>query len=99
MEGSAIVARLREHKGEFKAAGIEHLSLHGSYARGTAIDGVSDVDVIADFDCAKQLSLIGRVHLENRLTDILGIKADLADRAMLRPEVLARADRESVIVF
>jgi uncharacterized protein len=99
MDRSTIIARLREHQGELKAAGIEHLSLHGSYARGTATGGVSDIDVIADFDAAKKLSLIGRVHLENQLTDILGIKADLADRAMLRPEVLERAQRESVIVF
>ena len=99
MDRSTILARLRDHEGELKAAGIEHLSLHGSYARGTAIGETSDVDVIADFDRAKKLSLIGRVHLENRLTDILGVKADLADRAMLRSEVLEKAQRESVLVF
>src|SRR5215469_18294084 len=99
MDRFTIIARLRDHAGELKAAGIEHLSLHGSYARGAAISEASDVDVIADFDRAKKLSLIGRVHLENRLTDILGIKADLADRAMLRPEVLEKAQRESVLVF
>jgi uncharacterized protein len=95
----AIIARLRDHEGELKAAGIEHLSLHGSYARGTQVAEVSDVDVIADFDRTKRLSLIGRVHLENRLTDILGIKADLADRAMLRPEVREKAQHESLLVF
>ena len=73
--------------------------LHGSYARGTAIREKSDVDVIADFDRSKKLSLIGRIHLENRLTDILGVKADLADRAMLQPQVLERAQRDSVRVF
>jgi len=99
MDMSTIIARLREHEGELKAAGIDHLLLHGSYARGTAMREASDVDVIADFDRTKKLSPIGRVHLENRLTDILGIKADLADRAMLRPEVLERAQRESVLVF
>jgi len=99
MDRSTIIARLRDHEGELKAAGVEHLALHGSYARGTAIAGASDVDIIADFDRARRLSLIGRVHLENRLTDILGIKADLADRAMLRPEVLEEARRESVLVF
>ncbi len=99
MDKSAVIARLRDHEAELKAAGIEHLSLHGSYARGTAITGESDVDMIADFDRAKKLSLIGRVHLENRLTDILGIKADLADRAMLLPEVQKEAHRESVLVF
>jgi predicted nucleotidyltransferase len=99
MDKSTIIAKLLEHEGELKAAGVEHLLLHGSYARGTAIREQSDVDVIADFDRAKRFSLIGRVHLENRLTDILGVKADLADRKMLRPEVLERAERESVLVF
>jgi uncharacterized protein len=94
-----VIAKLREHEPELRAAGVEHLSLHGSFARGTAIREVSDVDVIADFDRAKRLSLIGRVHLENRLTDILGVKADLADRSLLRPEVLEQANRESVLVF
>lgn len=99
MDTSTIISRLRDHEVELKAAGIVHLSLHGSYVRGTAVIGASDVDVIADFERDRRFSLLGRAHLENRLTDILGIKADLADRAMLRPEVLERARRESVLVF
>jgi predicted nucleotidyltransferase len=90
---------LREHEPELKAAGVAHLTLHGSYARGAEISAQSDVDVIADSDRARKLSLIGRVHIENRLTDILGVKADLADRAMLLPEVLEKAQRELVVVF
>jgi predicted nucleotidyltransferase len=72
MDKSTIIAKLREYQEELKAAGVEHLLLHGSYARGTAIREASDVDVIADFDRSRRLSLIGRVHLENRLTVILG---------------------------
>jgi predicted nucleotidyltransferase len=94
-----VIATLRDHEQELKAAGVAHLALHGSYARGLAVGRQSDVDVIADFDRTKKLTLVGRVHLENRLTDILGVKADLADRAMLHPEVLERAQRESVLVF
>ena len=99
MDKSTIIARLREYEAELKAAGVEHLSLHGSYARGAEIREGSDVDVIADFDRSGKQSLVGRVHLENRLTDILGVKADLCDRKMLRPEVLERAERESALVF
>jgi len=99
MDTSTVVARLREHEEELKAAGIEHLALHGSYARGTPTNEASDVDVIADFDRTSKQTLIGRAHLENRLSDILGLKADLSDRKMLRPEVLERAVRESVLVF
>jgi uncharacterized protein len=99
MDREQVIATLRRHEPELKAAGIAHLALHGSYARGAQINAQSDVDVIADFDRARKLSLIGRVHIENRLTDILGVKADLADRAMLLPEVLEKAQRELVIVF
>jgi predicted nucleotidyltransferase len=99
MNRETVIATLREHEPELKAAGVARLALHGSCARGAAVNGQSDVDVIADFDRSKKLSLIGRVHLGNRLTDILGVKADLADRAMLRPEVLEEAQRESVLVF
>ena len=99
MDREQLLAKLREHEPELKAAGVDHLFLHGSYARGTAIQEQSDVDVIAEFDRAKKPSLVGRVHLENRLTDILGVKADLSDRIMLRPEVLERAQRESILVF
>ncbi len=99
MEKLTIIAKLREYELELKAAGIEHLALHGSYARGTAVRDLSDVDVIADLDWTRKQTLIERVNLENRLSDILGVKADLSDRKMLRPEVLERATRESVFVF
>jgi len=99
MDKDQVIAALRAHEPELRAAGVEHLFVHGSYARGMAVRGVSDVDVIAEFDQTRRISLIGRAHLENRLTDILGVKADVADRSLLRPEVLERANRESVLVF
>jgi hypothetical protein len=43
MDKSTIIAKLREYEEELKAAGVEHLLLHGSYARGTAIREASDV--------------------------------------------------------
>ena len=69
MDRSTVIAKLREHAPELNAAGIVHLGVHGSVARGDATPA-SYVDLIAEFDQAKKLSLIGRVHLENRLTDI-----------------------------
>lgn len=99
MDREEIISTLREYAPELKGAGIEHLFLFGSYARGTASRERSDVDVIAEFNESKKLSLIGRVHLENRLTDILGVKADLSDKRMLRPEVSERAEQESIFVF
>jgi predicted nucleotidyltransferase len=99
MDRATIIAKLRACEPELRAAGIEHLFLHGSYARGTQNPGCSDVDVIAEFNRAIKLSLLGRIDLENRLTDLLGAQADLADKKLLLPEVLERAEREGIIVF
>ena len=98
MSGEQVKQKLLPFTSELNAAGIVHLVVHGSVVRGEATPS-SDVDLIADFDRSRKISLIGRVHLENRLTDILGVKADLSDRLLLRPEVLESSQRVSVLVF
>jgi predicted nucleotidyltransferase len=80
MDKALIIAKLREHEPELRAAGVEHLFLHGSYARGTALRELSDVDLIAEFDTTWEYLLLDRVRLENRLADMLGVKVDLARR-------------------
>lgn len=42
-----LIAALRAHEAELRAAGIRHLSLFGSVARGDAGAG-SDVDLVAE---------------------------------------------------
>ena len=98
MDREGILSKLREHERELRAAGIMSLSLFGSVARGEANDR-SDVDLMADFDGAAKISLLGVAGLENRLSDILGVRADLSQRRMLKPEVMQRATREAVRVF
>jgi predicted nucleotidyltransferase len=90
---------LRAHENELKAAGIEHLSLHGSYARGTAFGAMSEVDVIAEFTPGRRLSLLDMVALENRLTEMLGVRVDLSPAKGLKEPVAARAAREAVVAF
>jgi predicted nucleotidyltransferase len=99
MDKALIIAKLREHEPELRAAGVEHLFLHGSYARGTALRELSDVDLIAEFDTAREYSLLDRVRLENRLADMLGVKVDLAPAMMLKEDVRERAAREAVLAF
>lgn len=98
MDREHVIATLREHEAELKGAGVIRLSLFGSVARGDST-AQSDVDLMAEFDAAKKFSVLGRVHLENRLADLLGAKVELAHTPMLRDDVRERATREAVIVF
>ena len=99
MDRSTIVAKLREHESELKAAGVEHLFLHGSYARGTAIRAVLGVDVIAEFAPGRRLSLLDMVAIEDRLADMLGVRVDLSPAKGLKEPVAAKASREAVVAF
>jgi len=98
MDQEHVIATLREHEADLKSAGIVRLSLFGSVARGDSTPQ-SDVDLMAEFDAARKFSVLGRVHLENRLADLLGAKVDLAHTPMLRDGIRERATREAVLVF
>jgi predicted nucleotidyltransferase len=98
MERDHVINKLREHEPELKAAGIVHLRLHGSVARGDA-SAASDVDLIADFDATKPLSLLDMVGLENRPADLLGVAVDLSPAKMLEEPVREKAAREAVLAF
>ncbi|RYE62810.1 MAG: hypothetical protein EOP17_18650 [Rhizobiaceae bacterium] len=45
MDKDQVIAKLREHEAELRAAGAEQMSIFGSVARGEATDE-SDLDVL-----------------------------------------------------
>jgi predicted nucleotidyltransferase len=98
MDRSTVLSKLRKFEPELKAAGIVRLSLFGSVARGDA-SSESDVDLMAEFDPGKQFSILDMVRLENRLTDILGVRADLTSARAMKEGVRERATREAVVAF
>jgi hypothetical protein len=55
------------------------------------------VDLIADFDRAKRLTLFNKAGLEEE--HLLNSRVDLCDRAMLKEPVRLNAEREAVLVF
>ena len=54
---------------------------------------------MADFDRSKRLSLVSMAHLENRLTDLLGVKVDLSPADSMKEPVHEEAVREAVLAF
>jgi predicted nucleotidyltransferase len=98
MHKRQILRTLREHEPELKAAGIVHLRIFGSVARGESSSS-SDVDLMAEFDKSKRLTLVKIGSLQNRLTDLLGAPVELSSSEWMREPVRSRALREAVLAF
>ena len=98
MNSDEVILKLRQHAPELQANGIAHLSLFGSTARNEAtLD--SDIDLMAEYDPGKRLSLLGICRLESEISDLLGAKVDLFSRHTLKPFALETAERDLIVAF
>lgn len=98
MSRDRILATLRAHEAELRAAGIVHLRVFGSVARGDAKDR-SDVDLLAEFDPAKTQTLVTLGALQSRMSEWLGAEVDLSSAAWLKSSVSERARQEAILAF
>jgi predicted nucleotidyltransferase len=72
--------------------------LFGSTVRGEQ-ELKSDVDLLADFDQSKQLTLVTLGSLQSRLTDLLGMSVDLSSAEWMKETVREQVLREAVVAF
>ena len=98
MNSDQVIAKLREHAPELKAAGVVHLRVFGSIARGEA-SPESDIDLLADFDKTRLLTLVTVGRLQSDLTDLLGANVDLSSEEWMKEPVRKQALREAVLAF
>jgi len=98
MEKQAVLEKLRAHEAELRAAGIVHLRLFGSVARGDN-GAESDVDLLADFDPENYPSLFTVVGLEYRLSDLVGGEVHLSSSGGMRRRIMDRITREAEFAF
>ncbi len=92
-EAERIIGVLRTHEAELRGAGIRHLSLFGSFARGDA-EAASDIDLAAEFDPAARMDLFRLTALERRVTKILGRRVDLLPEPVEKSRLRANIDRD-----
>ncbi len=79
---SDFQAKLRANLPDLqKKYGVRGLWVFGSRLRGNARPD-SDLDVLVEFD-DRPLSLLKFIEIENRLSDLLGIKVDLVEKKAL----------------
>jgi predicted nucleotidyltransferase len=98
MDKRFVIEKLLHHERELKAAGILHIRVFGSVARDEA-SSISDVDLLADFDKSRRITLVNLGSLQSRLSSMLGAPVDLSSTEWMREPVKSRALREAVIVF
>ena len=75
--------------------GVVSLGVFGSYAAGQAGLG-SDLDLLVEFD--RPPTLFQFVRLERQLSQLLGVKVDLAMKSALKPEIGQRILRQGTPV-
>ena len=88
-----VITTLREHEAELRRAGIRHLSLFGSVARGDAEPG-SDVDLVVELDPDARIGLFALGALERRLSELIGHPVDLLPEPIEKPRVRASIERD-----
>jgi predicted nucleotidyltransferase len=98
MSRDEVLTKLRHHAPELQAEGILHLTLFGSTARNQTTPS-SDIDLMADFDPGKKISLLSVVRLERELSEMLGEKVDLCTRRSMREIIRKNAEKEAVLAF
>ena len=91
-----IQQTLREQKPYLKTRfGVQIVGMFGSYVRQEQSPD-SDLDILIELDRPPKISLIGLVELENYLSQLLGIKVDLAIKSNLKKRIGMRILQEVV---
>ena len=98
MDCEHVIATLRGHESELRAAGIVRLSLFGSTARGDSRPD-SDIDLLAAFDDTRRISLLDVVGIERQISRMLGRPVELVEEGTLKPRVKKNVEAEAVRAF
>ena len=77
----------------YEKYGVTEVGLFGSYVRGEQRPD-SDVDILIELTDPPRISLLGLVNLQNFLSDLLGIDADVAIKKNLKKRIGRRILQE-----
>ena len=93
-----MIAILRAHGAELRAAGIKRMSLFGSVARGDSGPD-SDVDLVVELDRAARIGLIRLIGLEEEIGELVGHKVELLPEPIEKARLRANIERDRKLVF
>ena len=88
-----IRANRRELETEY---GLKGVGVFGSYVTGEQIEH-SDIDLLVEV--ARPMGFVGFLRLESRLSQLLGVRAELVTRKALKPYIGKRILQEVQYVY
>jgi uncharacterized protein len=77
----------------YQEYGVTEIGVFGSYVRGEQKDS-SDLDILVTLTDPPPISLLGLVNLQNYLSDLLGVKVDVALKDNLKKRIGRRILQE-----
>lgn len=93
-----VLNTLRGHENMLREKGLNNLYLFGSVARGQAT-AKSDIDLYFDDRTGKSLGLLEIGEIEDQITELLGVKADLVAASGLKPHIRQKIKNDEIRVF
>ena len=97
MTRDEVIARLKKSEPDLRKAGVRHLYLFGSMARGEARPD-SDVDLFFDHDQGA-IGLYELLDIKEMAAGILGTKTDMIPRGGLHHVLRQRIESSAVQIF
>lgn len=89
---------LKDHEPELRRLNVSHAAVFGSVARDDT-HAPSDVDVLIELDRTKSLDLIDYANIKLCIGELLGERADVANRKTFKPLLRQRILSEAVDAF
>ncbi len=85
-----------KHRNELtQQYGLKEIGIFGSYVRGEQTEE-SGLDVLIEFE--KPVGFVKFLRLENKLSELLGIKVEMVTKKLLKPFISKRILQEVVYV-
>lgn len=75
--------------------GVQLLGVYGSYVRGEQRSD-SDIDLLVELERPARISLIDLIEIEESLSELLGVKVDIAIKRNLRKRIGQRIQAEVI---
>lgn len=98
MRVEEVIARLKANAARLQGAGIAHVSVFGSVARGEQTPE-SDLDLLIELDPAQRIDLWDYAGIAGELQSLFSTPVGVANRAWLKPHIAQEILRDAVRAF